>query len=131
MARKRSSSSADSTPPVTGEELPQNFEESLDEVQKIVRDLESGKLTLDQALARYESGVKHLRNCFQRLSQVESRLRLLVDIDEQGIALTQSFQHAASFAPESTRSATRKPSQALFEEGHDGDDSGDDRDDDE
>ena len=44
-----------------------SFEESLDELEKIVAELESGKLGLSDALARYEQGVKHLKDCQQLL----------------------------------------------------------------
>ncbi|MEQ1907097.1 MAG: exodeoxyribonuclease VII small subunit [Pirellulaceae bacterium] len=80
------------------EETPESFEHMLEQLQLVVREIESGKLTLDESLAKYESGVKHLRACFAKLDEVEQKLRLLIDVDDQGVAITRKFEHAASFA---------------------------------
>jgi exodeoxyribonuclease VII small subunit len=80
------------------EETPESFEHMLEQLQLVVREIESGKLTLDESLAKYESGVKHLRACFAKLDEVEQKLRLLIDVDDQGVAITRKFEHAATFA---------------------------------
>jgi exodeoxyribonuclease VII small subunit len=80
------------------EETSKSFEHMLEQLQLVVREIESGKLTLDESLAKYEAGVKHLRACFAKLDEVEQKLRLLIDVDDQGVAITRKFEHAASFA---------------------------------
>ena len=40
-----------------------NFAEKMDELEKILRDLEGDSLTLDSALAEYERGVALVREC--------------------------------------------------------------------
>ncbi len=79
------------------DDTPASFEHMLEQLQLVVREIESGKLTLDESLAKYEAGVKHLRACFAKLDEVEQKLRLLIEVDDQGVALTRKFDHAATF----------------------------------
>src|SRR6185503_3584636 len=82
MAKKKSS---------TREECAGSFEESLDELEKIVAELESGKLGLSDALARYEEGVKHLKGCQQLLESAERKIELLSGVDAEGNPITERF----------------------------------------
>ena len=54
------------------------FEQSLERLEKIVAELESSDLTLDEMLARYEEGVKALRSCYEVLREAEKRVEALV-----------------------------------------------------
>ena len=54
------------------------FEESLAELEAIMADLESGELTLDKMMARYEKGVKALQLCRKVLDDAEKKIELLV-----------------------------------------------------
>jgi exodeoxyribonuclease VII small subunit len=53
------------------------------ELERIVRDLESGDLGLDAALGLYERGVALIRLCAGQLDRAEARLQALT-IDETG-----------------------------------------------
>ena len=53
------------------------FEKALEKLEKIVEDLESGNLPLDEALKQYEEGVKLSRNCSEKLSQAEKKIQIL------------------------------------------------------
>src|SRR5215470_5717111 len=66
------------------EECASSFEDSLKELEKIVGELESGKLGLSDALARYEEGVKHLKGCQQLLEMAERKIELLSGVDADG-----------------------------------------------
>ncbi len=68
-----------------------SFEESLEELEKIVAELESGKLGLSEALARYEEGVKHLKGCQQLLDQAERKIEILSGVDADGNPITEPF----------------------------------------
>jgi len=68
-----------------------SFEESLAELEKIVAELESGKLGLSDALSRYEQGVKHLKGCQQLLQHAERKIELLSGVDADGNPITQPF----------------------------------------
>jgi exodeoxyribonuclease VII small subunit len=72
-----------------------SFEESLNELEKIVAELESGKLGLSEALARYEEGVKHLKGCQRLLEMAERKIELLSGVDADGNPITESFEETA------------------------------------
>jgi exodeoxyribonuclease VII small subunit len=79
--------------PASQDECAGSFEQSLDELEKIVADLESGKLALSDALARYEEGVKHLKACQQLLERAERKIELLSGVDADGNPITEPFAH--------------------------------------
>jgi exodeoxyribonuclease VII small subunit len=54
------------------------FEAALQELEKRVRLLEAGDLTLEQALALFEEGVELARTCHERLEAAEQRVARLV-----------------------------------------------------
>ena len=57
----------------------EGFEEHLAELESIVEELESGELSLDGSLARYEEGVKRLKKCYELLRAAETKVQLLVE----------------------------------------------------
>ena len=59
-----------------------SFEERLEALEQIVEELESGTLTLDEALERYERGVAAHKECTQTLAAAEKRIEALVKTDE-------------------------------------------------
>jgi exodeoxyribonuclease VII small subunit len=73
-----------------------SFEESLIELERMVRDLEDGRLGLDEALARYEQGVGLIKFCYQQLRQAEQRIVQLTGTDESGQPVLQPFKHEAT-----------------------------------
>jgi exodeoxyribonuclease VII small subunit len=75
--------------PAKDDEGALSFEEALAELETIVRELESGKLGLSDALARYEQGVKHLKSCHGLLERAERRIELLSGVDADGNPITE------------------------------------------
>jgi exodeoxyribonuclease VII small subunit len=67
-----------------------NFETSLEELERIVRELEQGELTLEKSLELFEQGVKLSRDCQERLAQAERRIEILMR-DNQGRATVRPF----------------------------------------
>ncbi len=61
-----------------------SFERSLQELEAIVSKLEDGKLGLAESLEQYEQGVKHLKACYQLLSEAEQRIVLVSGLDGSG-----------------------------------------------
>ena len=53
------------------------FEEAFKKLEKIVEELESGKLSLDDSLKRYEEGVKFSRFCHKTLQAAQKKIQLL------------------------------------------------------
>ncbi|MBI3467253.1 MAG: exodeoxyribonuclease VII small subunit [Planctomycetes bacterium] len=86
------------------------FEESLAELESIVRELEDGQIGLSEALARYEQGVRLLRECYALLERAERRIELLSGVDAAGNAQTVPFDDQASLdlAQKSQRRAARR-----------------------
>lgn len=70
------------------------FEQALAAMDSIVRDLEEGRLGLDESLARYERGVKLLRQCHEQLQQAERRIELLSGVDADGNPITTPLEDA-------------------------------------
>jgi exodeoxyribonuclease VII small subunit len=53
------------------------FENSLAELEKIVRELEGGDIPLDRSLQLYEQGTRLSRQCQERLRKAEERIEAL------------------------------------------------------
>lgn len=62
---------------------PKNFEEALQELEKILGDLESGQVGLEESLTRYERGSFLIRYCRDVLASAEKQIEQLLK-DEQG-----------------------------------------------
>jgi exodeoxyribonuclease VII small subunit len=69
---------------------PKSFESSLEELERIVRDLEQGELPLEKSLELFEQGVKLSRECQERLNQAERRIEVLMR-DTQGRSTVRPF----------------------------------------
>jgi exodeoxyribonuclease VII small subunit len=55
-----------------------SFEASLDELERVVRELEKGDLPLEQSLALFEAGMKLSADCKRQLEDAESRVEILM-----------------------------------------------------
>lgn len=87
---------------------PSTFEQSLTELQRIVADLESGALGLEQSLAQFERGIGLLRQCRTVLEQAEQRIEVLTGVDSQGNPTFAPFDATAT-AEQQGKSAGRRP----------------------
>lgn len=59
----------------TAKEIEQlSFEQSLSELEKIVRELESGSITLDNAITSYEKGSLLKKHCEQKLKEAKMKV---------------------------------------------------------
>lgn len=67
------------------------FEESLDALEGIVGDLESGKLGLSESLEKYEQGVSHLKMCQRLLERAERKIEILSGMDADGNPITIDY----------------------------------------
>jgi exodeoxyribonuclease VII small subunit len=55
-----------------------SFEASLEELERIVKELERGDLPLERSLALFESGMKLSAECKQQLEEAEMRVEILM-----------------------------------------------------
>ncbi|MCY3830628.1 MAG: exodeoxyribonuclease VII small subunit [Rhodospirillaceae bacterium] len=61
-----------------------SFEEALAELEKIVRDLETGQAKLDDAIAAYERGAALKRHCEAKLRDAQAKVdRIMTGPDGQ------------------------------------------------
>lgn len=56
----------------------QSFEESMDRLETIVRDLELNEKPLDETIALFEEGLKLVKNCDEKLKQFETQVDTLI-----------------------------------------------------
>ena len=56
-----------------------NFEKALEELEGIVKDLESGELSLENSLKSFEKGIKLARQCQEQLSKAELQVQKLIE----------------------------------------------------
>lgn len=68
-----------------------SFEQNLAQLEKTIEELESGDLTLEQALERYERGIAAYKRCAQTLASAEKRLEVLLK-DHEGRLNTQPLE---------------------------------------
>ena len=59
-----------------------SFEKALEKLEKIVDQLETGDLPLDNSLKKYEEGVKLVRACQRKLDKAKKKIETLVKKDE-------------------------------------------------
>ena len=60
------------------EKAPPSFEAGLQELEQIVKEMESGDLPLERALELFEKGMKISENCRKQLEEAETRVEVLV-----------------------------------------------------
>lgn len=65
----------DKAPPTRG------FEESLQRLETIVREMEAGELPLDEMMRHFEEGAKLAKFCNAKLNEVERKIEKLVKKD--------------------------------------------------
>lgn len=91
------------TPPLPG------YEQSLVELDRILRDLEDGSTTLEESLARYERGILLLNNCYGRLKDAELRIQKLTGLREDGTPELAPFEHISTAEKHKPRRRTNAP----------------------
>jgi len=57
------------------------FEEMMKKLEEIVDDLESGEMSVEQSLKKYDEGVKLLKLCRKRLDETKRKVEVLVKKD--------------------------------------------------
>ena len=59
------------------------FESSLEELEKIVKELESGNLSLEDAVKQFEKGMDCSRFCRKKLDETEKKITMLINNSSQ------------------------------------------------
>jgi exodeoxyribonuclease VII small subunit len=55
-----------------------SFETSLEELEKVVKELEEGDIPIEQALALFEKGIGLSESCRKQLEEAETRVEILL-----------------------------------------------------
>ncbi len=66
-----------------------DFEQSLQQLEALVTEMEKGDLSLEQSLKAFESGIHLTRECQSRLSEAEQKVEVL--LEQQGQLVSQPF----------------------------------------
>lgn len=69
-------------------EKKKSFEESLQEVQEIITRIEEGKLPLEDSVKQFEEGMKTLAALDEELKEMNRRLTVLQDGNEQELTVS-------------------------------------------
>ena len=69
----------------------QSYEAALEDIERIVEQLESGELSLEDSLAVFEKGVGLTKYCYQKLDEVEKKIEILTK-DREGKLQLKNFE---------------------------------------
>jgi exodeoxyribonuclease VII small subunit len=75
-----------------------NFESAMDRLEKIVEQMESGKLPLEDLIVRYEEGMKLVKTCQERLANAEQKIEIITR-NTAGKAVVKQFDPAQEAGP--------------------------------
>ena len=64
-----------------------DFEKSLEELESLVEQLESGELSLDDSLKQFKRGVELTRHCQGVLNTAQQTVEKLLDIEDEATAV--------------------------------------------
>ncbi|MGD8763780.1 MAG: exodeoxyribonuclease VII small subunit [Desulfobacteraceae bacterium] len=54
------------------------FEQSMKQLEQIVQDLESGDLSLENAIKKFEEGIRLSKYCSKKLEETEKKISILL-----------------------------------------------------
>ena len=63
-----------------------NFEEMMKDLENIAKDLESGELSLDESVSKFEKGMQISKECSKILEDAEKRISILIEGNDGDIA---------------------------------------------
>ena len=61
--------------------MSKSFEERMENLEKIVTELEKGDLNLDDSVAKFEEGIKISKECNKILEEAEKKITILLEKD--------------------------------------------------
>ncbi len=67
------------------------FEQSMKKLEQIVQELESGDLPLEEAMEKFEEGIKLSNLCSEKLDETEKKITLLLQ-NQEGSVLEKPFE---------------------------------------
>lgn len=61
--------------------MSKSFEEQMEQLEKIVEELEKGELSLEDSVSKFEEGIKISKQCNKTLEEAEKKITILVSKD--------------------------------------------------
>ncbi len=58
-----------------------SFEENMEQLEKIVTELENGELNLEESMEKFEKGIKISKDCNKILEEAEKKITILLNKD--------------------------------------------------
>jgi exodeoxyribonuclease VII small subunit len=68
-----------------------NFEGAMDRLERIVEQMESGKLPLEDLIVRYEEGMNLVKVCQERLAKAEQKIEIIAR-NSAGKTIVKDFE---------------------------------------
>ena len=84
------------------------FEDALKKLEKIVDDLEDGNLSLDDALDKYEEGIKLSKLCAKRLELAKKKVEILMKSEDGSLDLKPFDEAAIDFKAQESKKKRSK-----------------------
>lgn len=70
--------------------MSKSFEENIEDLEKIVTELEKGDLNLDDSVSKFEEGIKLSKECNKILEDAEKKITIL--LNEEGNIKEENFE---------------------------------------
>ena len=61
--------------------MKKSFESQIENLEKIVAELENGELSLDESVSKFEEGIKISKECNKTLEEAEMKITILINND--------------------------------------------------
>lgn len=61
--------------------MKKSFESQIENLEKIVAELENGELSLDESVSKFEEGIKISKECNKTLEEAEKKITILLEKD--------------------------------------------------
>ncbi|MDD4913770.1 MAG: exodeoxyribonuclease VII small subunit [Methylococcales bacterium] len=68
---------------MTRKKTPSQFENAMEELEKLVEQMEQGDISLEESLKTFERGIKLTRTCQQALQDAEQKVQILLEKNGQ------------------------------------------------
>ncbi len=69
-----------------------SFEEQIENLEQIVKELETGKLSLEDSVSKFEEGIKISKECNKTLEEAEKKITILLK-QEDGETKEENFEN--------------------------------------
>lgn len=83
------------------------FEEALKKLEKIVQNLEDGDISLDEALEKYEEGIRLSKACAKKLEAAKKKVEILLK-NEDGSVDIKEFDESDAEADEKPQESKKR-----------------------